>query len=708
MKTNPLGDIRAEYDHEMLDRAFYETPEYRSLIEEHTRHVVVGRRGTGKSALFYRLQRHWLTANKTTVIELTPSETDVIGLRPFVSHFGEKASYLRAACTIAWQYAILLEIITVLEKNYKVRSETELKNLLPSIVRVWLGRGDSIVSRLFNALEEKVDISKPIEKRVSSLAQALDIGGLTDIVIKALDVSRNSLNIVADRLDEGYEPDLFGVAILTGLVYAFEKISSAVPRTATTLFLRDNIFRSIQHFDLDYSRNIEGDVLRLHWDEYHLFNMICSRLRAAFSITIENNLRVWNSVTARDIKGKDGFHRCLRLTLYRPRDLLVLLNNAFYHARSHDRDIIVNEDIEVAARQISCTRLDDLKKEYSEVIPGIAHLLSLFANNKPELSLEQVTSLIDSNQFDEKLGPAEGQTLAIIKSPAEIIHTLFSVGFLGVWNCTTSSYVFCHDGKDPDFAVDSSSKVLIHPCYWIALNIEDRPLPTEVDDIHDDYDIEVRSETPEIRKRKVGLIISQLNTISEGGADAPKFEKWCLEAIRIVFAGGIVNIESHPNKTLTQRRDIVGRNTEGTETWKRILKDYQTRQVVFEVKNYSKDLGPDEYRQMQSYLCGEYGRLGFIINRSKDANLHKERELQWVREIYHEHKKVVVKIPCTLIVKWLSKLRNPQKHDAPDKGLGALLDSYERSYLRLGNIKKGKETVTTTDHTSDFGQNYRH
>jgi hypothetical protein len=52
MKTNPLGDIRAENDYVMLDQVFYETPDYRSLIEDHTRRIVVGRRGTGKSALF--------------------------------------------------------------------------------------------------------------------------------------------------------------------------------------------------------------------------------------------------------------------------------------------------------------------------------------------------------------------------------------------------------------------------------------------------------------------------------------------------------------------------------------------------------------------------------------------------------------------------------------------------------------------------------
>ena len=78
MKTNPLGDIRAEHDHAMLDKAFYETSEFRSLIEEDKRRIVVGRRGTGKSALHYRLQQHWNSAVKTAVIVLTPNESEVI------------------------------------------------------------------------------------------------------------------------------------------------------------------------------------------------------------------------------------------------------------------------------------------------------------------------------------------------------------------------------------------------------------------------------------------------------------------------------------------------------------------------------------------------------------------------------------------------------------------------------------------------------
>ena len=120
MKTNPLGDIRAENDHEMLDRVFYKTPDYRSLLEEHTRRVVVGRRGTGKSAIFYKLEHHWKSEPRTLVVLLTPSETEVIGLRPVVSLFGSKPSYIRAACKLAWQYALVQEVLFQLRDHYKI------------------------------------------------------------------------------------------------------------------------------------------------------------------------------------------------------------------------------------------------------------------------------------------------------------------------------------------------------------------------------------------------------------------------------------------------------------------------------------------------------------------------------------------------------------------------------------------------------------
>lgn len=113
----------------------------------------------------------------------------------------------------------------------------------------------------------------------------------------------------------------------------------------------------------------------------------------------------------------------------------------------------------------------------------------------------------------------------------------------------------------PDFSISEASRILIHPCYWIGLNLQDNRLDvTQIEQIHDDYDIEVRSETPEIGKRKLSQLIDGLHHIREGEEAASMFEDWCLRAVRIVFTTGILNAELHPAKNSTQRRDVVGRN----------------------------------------------------------------------------------------------------------------------------------------------------
>ena len=449
-------------------------------------------------------------------------------------------------------------------------------------------------------------------------------------------------------------------------------------------FLRDNIFRAVQTHDPDYSRDIEGDVLRIHWDEYHLFNMICNRLKKVFNIEQEKNLDIWNKKTAKNISGKNGFRKCLRRTLYRPRDLLVLLNKAFNNAMSHNSNQIVDEDIDCSAKDISSSRLDDLRKEYNATIPGLKEIIQVFHEKSPKLTALEANNLIDKLfKLEEDITPLLRQTLAIMQSPVNILKTLFSIGFIGIFNKESNSFVFCHDGRDPGCKIENTTSILIHPCYWLALNLQDQGYtPESRDEIHDEYDIEVSSETPKMRKQKLGQLISELDSIPEGKEHASSFEQWCYKSLHIIFAKGLVNLELHPNGNATQRRDIVGRNTGATESWKRILDDHKVRQVIFEIKNFSKDLGRDEYRQMLSYLSNGHGKLGFIINRSQELNLKREKELQWVKEIYYKHeKRIVIKLTAKFLIKCLSKLRNPQKHDAPDKLLNSLLDTYQRRYL---------------------------
>ena len=64
LRANPLGEQTAENDKNLLISSFIETPEYRSLLESRDSTVVVGRRGTGKSAMYLKLAEVWGGAKK--------------------------------------------------------------------------------------------------------------------------------------------------------------------------------------------------------------------------------------------------------------------------------------------------------------------------------------------------------------------------------------------------------------------------------------------------------------------------------------------------------------------------------------------------------------------------------------------------------------------------------------------------------------------
>ena len=202
----------------------------------------------------------------------------------------------------------------------------------------------------------------------------------------------------------------------------------------------------------------------------------------------------------------------------------------------------------------------------------------------------------------------------------------------------------------------------------------------ETEEIYDEYDIEVSSETPAIRNSKLKHLLEILENISLGVDGAKDFEAWCHKAIRICFAKGLRNVELKPNRNAKLQRDVVATNLGEGDAWRRIYEDYGTRQVIFEIKN-KEFLSAEDYQQIVSYLSGDYGRLAFVVNRSHTVDLFKDRDVEWVREMYAAHKVLIIKLTGKFLSKQLMKLRNPQKHDAVDDSVHRLLDTYTRLYV---------------------------
>ncbi len=426
-----------------------------------------------------------------------------------------------------------------------------------------------------------------------------------------------------------------------------------------------------------------------------LFNLVTKRINSSLGLKLENSRKIWERVTAdqglgSELRGEGGFKKCLQFTLYRPRDIISLLNKAFFQSLSEERDTLIMKDIEAAAKMISKARLDDLQKEYYAIFPSIKPSVNAFMGTTSKMSVSVVLNHVEkyftsTNNLSEK----EKVDYSLLGADG-VLRALYSVGFVGIYDKQSNIFTFCHDGRNPDREFRDNDNVLIHPCYWIALNLSKNALsPDDAEQINDEYEIQVTSLAPELRSQKIGQLISALVQIDDGIDCASDFENWCFNVLKLIFSSHLDNFEQHPNGFSTQRRDIVATNIESSAVWKRIRSDYGVRQVIFEVKNY-KDVGASEYRQMSTYLARNYGSLGFIISKSDSNEPKSGAELDWCKEIFSEHKKLIIKLNAKFLASMLSKLRTPEKYDVIDKNLAKLIDTYERNYLSQKSGRKVK------------------
>jgi hypothetical protein len=682
MKANFLGDTRAEVDHEMLTAAFYESPDYLSIVGSRDKTVIVGRRGSGKSALVYKLERVWNQGDKSKVVTVLPEDHHMLAFKGFCDKLGESFTRKKAASKLIWRYALFLEIAEVLADHFRFRS-AKGDDILNKHRHRWRKYGSTTLDRIVGLIRDIPKWPECEDLDIGTLPRALELSQLQPLIADCWQDVDRTVNLLIDRLDEGFERDESGLASVAGIIDAASDLQNRFPKCRVVIFLRDNIARNLERVDDDYSRNIEGQTLRLHWDEYSLLNLIGFRIKVACKRREEKSLELWNVLVADDLKHKDGFRQCLRLTLYRPRDLVVLLNESMRRAGAQGGNRIAASHLTATAKSISEGRLSDLIKEYDGHIVCLRELVMSFANGSAHHSGEEAINVVSGATLPLKDDASFMQQLALLGGVAPLVSCLYGIGFFGIREQGRTSYEFCHDGRTPNSRIDNDTKLLVHPCFWLALNVTENPLDREeAEEIHDEYDIKAVSDAIERRTDDIQRLISGLKSIAVGIEGASHFEEWCRDVVVRVFAGELLNVELHPNKSATDRRDIVGTNNALSPSWKRIREDYGSRQVVFEVKNFDHEFGPDEARQALAYSHGIYGKIIFIITRHASENPAKGKELDNIRNIYANHdRRLIVKLTAGVLCRYLEKLKAPQKHNEPDRLLGKLLDNYERMYI---------------------------
>jgi hypothetical protein len=91
----------------MLEAAFFETPDYKTLLENNSLQLVVGRRGTGKSPDRYSQAKHWNSINNLRRILISCAQTDFLGICDVLNPSQVRPQLSPAAAKHIWTYSLL-------------------------------------------------------------------------------------------------------------------------------------------------------------------------------------------------------------------------------------------------------------------------------------------------------------------------------------------------------------------------------------------------------------------------------------------------------------------------------------------------------------------------------------------------------------------------------------------------------------------------
>lgn len=407
------GDPTAENEATQLENYFLETEQYR-LTMNGDLNIVLGRKGSGKSAIFLQA-RDRVRANKNNiVVDLAPEAFQLIKIKEFVLKqlsLGTRKEFVAAF----WEYIVWLEIAhKLLEKDerrarYDSRLAQQFERLQAAYQQRADGSGDfaerlaGLTERILDRYQAKVN-GAPHDNLTTSktleIVYGSEIRSMRDEVLKYLKL-KGIVFFLFDNLDRFWTPTGFAdldALIIVGLVECLQDLRKRFARANVTfqwaIFLRSDVYEFVVKGMADYGKLASSSV---EWsDRELLLKMFEIRVLQGFGDNRPSWNSVWNAVSVQEVEGVPTLDFLLNASLMRPRYLIRLFETARRRAVTLMRDKIEEGDYLVALDELGWQVLEDFDRELVDVVPDAEYLLYDLAQLGKETSLTGLRRIIQT------------------------------------------------------------------------------------------------------------------------------------------------------------------------------------------------------------------------------------------------------------------------------------------------------------------------
>jgi len=412
-----LGADAAEDElDERLAAYFLETATYHEVSRVTAKlRVIVGNKGTGKSAIF-RMAARADTAASRLPIEVRPDDLADVA----------KGSLNYLQLVAAWKKG-LAEVI--IEKSLRALGEGDAK---------FLGRTKKATGQMLDVIVKALGDEQKGFKLTAARAEAA----------RAFMTNRE-LVIYVDDLDRGWTGTAADATRYGAMFEAIRDLQRANPTLRARIGLRTDLYTLIRANDSS-SDKWQSAVTHHAWTNHETFVLLVKRVVTYFGgeqdydellrRPQQSAAHLLNPILAPRFKGKGLWHNkamynvVMSFARRRPRDLVVLLNLAGKRAQHRQHAVIETNDLEESFPRFSEGRLQDAVNEFRLEAPALDRFLLAMRPSKTErttaqnylLSTDKMLKRITQALDQAPLRFADGRT----PSPMSVLAFLYRIDFL--------------------------------------------------------------------------------------------------------------------------------------------------------------------------------------------------------------------------------------------------------------------------------------
>lgn len=481
LETLNLGASSAENELRDLSDYFLRTDAYQRAQRGDVR-LVVGRKGSGKTAVFAQTRDGLRRNRQNVILDLRPEGYKLLKFKEDVLRLLEPGTFYHTI-TAFWEYVLLLEVCHKLLEKDRERHKRDPGLFEPYRVLADLYERDRFISegdfpermsRLIDSIRTRHTAAYGVrstlrlsEPEVTGLLYDHDIATLRDQVTNYLK-RKECIWVLFDNLDKGWPThglEHEDVLILRALLEATRKLERHLHRNEisahTLVFIRNDVYELLVEETPDRGKETKAV---LDWTDRDLLREIVRR-RLVFSGLSDRFTasEAWLAICTSHIKGEESSQYIIDRCLMRPRCLIDIINYSKSFAVNLRHERIEAEDIEKGLKAYSTDLVFEVGLEIRDILPEAEDLLYEFIESPHHIPEKRLTQIL--GRYTEQLRGA-------------LLENLLWYGFLGVVRLTGEvDYIYTvnYDMKMLNAIAakleNTGLVYCINPAFWSGLQV---------------------------------------------------------------------------------------------------------------------------------------------------------------------------------------------------------------------------------------------